>query len=331
MYRVLKDDGVMTVMFTHREGEAWSGLAVALMRAGFTFRASWPVHTEPGEKFGKMQKGMLKVTVLLACRKRKSQKPGIWEHVRDEIREVAKTKIEEFSKLGIDGADLRVSVYGPILGKFADYYPMKTATGKEIEPTEALNLVVDVLNERFLKEANVQGADKETCAYLNLLSTFPNGLADYDEARLATVFGGLVTLDSLDVKGDAKLVQKKKGEVSLLSARERMAAGFLNPNEAKSLRYMIDLIHASVLLYERRGVQSVKDLIRQRSLDVQDGVQGSPFLSVLEAYTRYADASENESFRKDAAIAKPLLAALGSSATFTKKKGESLDHYASDS
>jgi adenine-specific DNA methylase len=327
MHRVLDDDGVLTVMFTHREEGAWSGLAIALMRAGFTFRASWPVHTEPGLKFGKREKGVLKVTVLLACRKRQSQKPGIWEHVRDELREYAKMKINEFSKLDIEGADLRVSVYGPILGKFADYYPMKTAAGKEIEPTEALNLVVDVLNERFLKEANVQGADKETCAYLNLLNTFPSGETEYHEAALATVFGGLVTLDTLDVKGDAKLVRKEKSKVVLLSARERMAAGLLNPNEPKSLRYMIDLVHASILLYERRGVQSVKDLVRQQNLDLQ----GSSYLSVLEAYTRYSDASGKDGFRKDASQAKPLLGALGSSASFQVKKGERLDTYVSDS
>jgi len=327
MYRVLKDEGVLTVMFTHREVEAWSGLAIALMRAGYTFRSSWPVHTEPGEKFGKREKGVLKATIMLACHKRQIRKPGIWEHMRDELRELAKVKIDEFSSFGIEGSDLRVSVYGPILGSFADYYPVKTATGEEIGPTEALNLVVEVLNERFLKESNVQGADKETCAYLNLLSTFPSGIMDYDEARLATVFGGLVTLDALDVKGEAKTVKKEKDKVVLLSARDRMAAGLLKPHELEHPRYLIDAVHASILLYEKRGVGTVKEMLRQHSLDVQ----GTPFLNVLEAYTRYADASENESFRKDAAIAKPLLAALGSSASFTRMKGESLDHYPSDS
>ena len=131
MYRILTDNGVMTVMFTHRTAEAWSSLATALMNANFTFTSSWPVHTEQPDKYAKRDKGVLKVTILLTCRKRKSNNPGIWEHIADELREVAKQKIEEFSKIGIKGPDLRVSVYGPVLGKFADYYPVKTATGKE--------------------------------------------------------------------------------------------------------------------------------------------------------------------------------------------------------
>jgi len=37
MHRVLRDDGVLTVMFTHRKAEAWASLATALINAGFTF------------------------------------------------------------------------------------------------------------------------------------------------------------------------------------------------------------------------------------------------------------------------------------------------------
>jgi putative DNA methylase len=46
MHRVLHPDGVLTVMFTHKKVEAWDTLASALIGAGFTIKASWPVHTE---------------------------------------------------------------------------------------------------------------------------------------------------------------------------------------------------------------------------------------------------------------------------------------------
>ncbi|MEM4213891.1 MAG: DUF1156 domain-containing protein, partial [Candidatus Methanomethylicaceae archaeon] len=105
MHRILQDDGVLTVMFTHRSAEAWSSLATALMDSGFTFISSWPVHTEPPDKYAKRGKGVLKVTVLLTCRKRKANHPGIWEHIIDELRQIAKEKIEEYSKLGINGPD----------------------------------------------------------------------------------------------------------------------------------------------------------------------------------------------------------------------------------
>jgi hypothetical protein len=327
MHRILQDDGVITVMFTHRTAEAWSSLATALMSAGFTFKSSWPVHTEPPEKFAKRGKGVLKVTVLLTCQKRKSNHPGIWEHIVEELRGVAKEKIDEFSKLGIKEPDLKVSVYGPVLGKFADYYPVKTATGKEIDTLQALDLVTDVLNERFLYEAGIQTADRETAAYINLLATFPPTETEYEEARLATVFGGLVTLDTLDVKGSYGLIEKKGKNIKILSARDRQAMGIINPNDSKTLKTAIDHVHAAILQYEYGGLVQVKRLMLEKNLDAA----GSPFPTVLQAYARYAGNSSGENFQKDAAMAGALLTALGKSIEFVPKKGERLDHYASES
>jgi len=326
MHRTLQDNGVLTVMFTHRTAEAWSILATALMNAGFTFISSWPVRTEPPDKYAKRGKGVLKVTVLLTCRKRKANHPGIWEHIVDELRQVAKQKIEEYSKLGIDGPDLKVSVYGPVLGKFADYYPVKTATGKEIDPLEALDLVTDVLNEKFLQEAGIENVDKETAAYLNLLATFPNAQTEYEEARLATVFGGLVTLDTLDTKSQYGLIEKKGKNIHILSARERLANGIIDPYNPKTLKTMIDNVHATILLYERGGLIQVKQLLKEKTLDIA----GSPFPTVLQAYARYAQNSPNENFKKDSAMAKALLTSLGKSVELAPKKEERLDHYFQD-
>jgi adenine-specific DNA methylase len=327
MYRTLQDDGIMTVMFTHRTAEAWSSLATALMNADFTFVSSWPVHTEPTDKYAKRGKGVLKVTVLLTCRKRKTNHPGVWEHIAEELRDVAKQRIEEFSKLGINGPDLKVSVYGPVLGRFADYYPVKTATGKEIDPQQALDQVTDVLNERFLQEAGIQNADKETAAYINLLSNFPTAQTEYEEARLATVFGGLVTLDTLDIKGSYGFVEKDGKNVAILSARDRQAKGIIDPYDPKTLKTTIDYVHAAILRYERGGLIQVKRLMREKNLETAS----SAFSTVLQAYARYAENSSEESFQKDAAIAKALLTALGKSIEFAPKKGERLDHYTSDS
>jgi adenine-specific DNA methylase len=323
MHRVLRDDGVMTVMFTHRAAEAWSSLATALINAGFTFISSWPVHTEPPEKFGKREKGVLKVTILLTCRKRKANHPGIWEHIKDELRQIAKQKIEEYSELGIGGPDLKVSVYGPVLGRFADYYPVKTATGREIDPQEALDLVTEVLNEKFLQEVGIENADKETAAYINLLAAFPTARTEYEEARLATVFGGLVTLDTLDVKSTHGLIEKKGNDIRILSARERQALGIIDPRDTKTLKTAIDHVHAAILLYERGGLVQVKHLMQEKALDTA----GSPFQAVLQAYARYAENSTDENFKKDASIAKALLVALGRTMDLAPKKEERLDYY----
>jgi adenine-specific DNA methylase len=44
--RMLRPDGVLTVMFTHKKQEAWESLFNSLIEAGFTISATWPVKTE---------------------------------------------------------------------------------------------------------------------------------------------------------------------------------------------------------------------------------------------------------------------------------------------
>ena len=44
--RVIKDDGIMTIMFTHKSTEAWDALTIGIIEAGFRITATWPVKTE---------------------------------------------------------------------------------------------------------------------------------------------------------------------------------------------------------------------------------------------------------------------------------------------
>jgi putative DNA methylase len=44
--RVLKPNGIMTLMFTHKATGAWDALTKGLLEAAFTITASWPINTE---------------------------------------------------------------------------------------------------------------------------------------------------------------------------------------------------------------------------------------------------------------------------------------------
>ncbi|MFI5341434.1 MAG: DUF1156 domain-containing protein [Candidatus Methylomirabilales bacterium] len=68
--RILRDDGVLTVMFTHKKQEAWEALFGSLIRAGFTITATWPVKTEGWHTLNQAKKNAAQSTVLLVARKR---------------------------------------------------------------------------------------------------------------------------------------------------------------------------------------------------------------------------------------------------------------------
>jgi len=322
MKRVLRDDGVMTVMFTHRKAEAWASLAKALINAGFTFEASWPIATEPGQKFGKMGKGVLKYTVLLRCRKRTKDKKGLWEEVKEELLEEAEKRVRDHNNKGITGPDLLVSVYGPVLGRFADYSQVKDAAGNLKTPSDALNIVAEIVNKFLTQDIK---ADPETRAYINLLRNFPNLVVDYDLARLITVFGGNISLDRLDTKSGIGAVKTMGNKVRILLSKERQAEGFITPTKPEKLRTLIDIVHASLIQYENVGLKSVIALLSETGRDHKD----SGFLSVLRAIAQLGTNGQGDKkLIEEAKTAATLLEALGHRVPLTLAKGEKLDDYA---
>ena len=68
--RVLKPDGIMTLMFTHKATGAWDALTKGLIEAGFAITASWPINTEAGGSLHIRNKAAANSTVFLACRPR---------------------------------------------------------------------------------------------------------------------------------------------------------------------------------------------------------------------------------------------------------------------
>jgi adenine-specific DNA methylase len=70
--RVLKPDGIMTVMFTHKAAGAWDALAGGLIDAGFTITASWPVNTESESSLHIREKSAARSTIFLVCRVREA-------------------------------------------------------------------------------------------------------------------------------------------------------------------------------------------------------------------------------------------------------------------
>ena len=74
--RVLKPDGIMTLMFTHKATGAWDALTKGLMESGFVITASWPINTESEGGLHIKNKAAAKSTILLVCRPRTGDRPG---------------------------------------------------------------------------------------------------------------------------------------------------------------------------------------------------------------------------------------------------------------
>ena len=122
-YRVLRDDGVMTVQFNHKESGAWDVLTQSLIDAGFEITASWSVSTENPQNLHQAKKNSVSSTVLLVCRKRIPPAPlnkgaesggmAWWDDLRPEVANLVEQRAPEFEENEITGIDLYLSAFGP--------------------------------------------------------------------------------------------------------------------------------------------------------------------------------------------------------------------------
>jgi putative DNA methylase len=271
--RVLRDDGVLTVMFTHKKVEAWDTLGQSLIEAGFEIESSWPVHTESEHSLHQARKASAASTILLTCRRRTTDRePAWWDDLQGEVRQVAREKAKEFLAAGIEGVDLYISTFGPTLSVISRQWPVYTSdvdpeTGdpRPLRPEEALDLareeVADLRRRGLLLGHDVE-FDPVTDWYLLAWDAFGAIEFPYDEARKLALALGL-DLDGELVK--LRVVSKKGSSVILQEPKQRRRPGLADPEESSFVR-LIDATHALIVAYQEDGVRGAESFLKRTRL-----------------------------------------------------------------
>ena len=300
--RVLKPDGIMTVMFTHKETSAWDALTKGLMEAGFIITASWPINTEAEGSLHIKDKAAANSTIFLACRPRGDGRTDdetvYWEDVEPQVARAVRSRVEEFQEAGIAGVDLYLASFGPALEEFSRHWPLKRGTPRQkpetlrrrrqqvlfeeewdpyaATPEDALNTARrEVQRWRVNQLANLPAnvdLDPTTAFFVLAWDTFKAPVFAYDEALgLSRAVG--VNLDR-DVVG--RLAQKKGSNLRLWDSAERAAKGSLG--SANGSRGMIDAVHQAAHAARSRSIGTARDTLERAQV-----AQDPRFVAALEA------------------------------------------------
>ena len=277
-HRVLRDDGVMTVMFTHKRATAWDTLGTALMEAGFTIETSWPVNTESEQSLHQAKVNAAASTIMLVCRKRGDlgSQRRYFEDIEADVRAAAREAVESFSANGIEGVDLLLATYGPALSVISSKWPVYSSEADEsgsarlLRPEEALDAAreeVIKLQRRRLIGLSVD-LDPLTDFVLLAWSTFKAASFPYDEARrLALAVGG----QDVEMLVDAKVLSKASGTVTLLSPAERRRRRGdekpgVRPEATEFSGAVIDAVDTVLYVAAVDGLPAAKTLIDRAGL-----------------------------------------------------------------
>jgi adenine-specific DNA methylase len=299
--RVLKADGIMTLMFTHKATGAWDALTKGLMEAGFVITASWPINTEAEGSMHIKDKSAANSTIFLVCRPRGEAPEGeetlYWEDLEPRVRRAVRSRIASFQEAGIRGVDLYLSAFGPALEEFSRHWPVKRGTPKprpakkrgqqlellekefdpyEATPEDALDAARrEVKQWRLEQLTDVQRRgelDPLTEWFVLAWDSFQAPQFPYDEAlRLARVVGV-----DLDTEIIGHVANKKASDVVLWDASTRAAKGALGPADGR--RSMLDALHHAAHMARTRNLDAARDLLIKANVDSDPS-----FLTALEA------------------------------------------------
>lgn len=284
-HRVLSDDGVLTVMFTHKKVEAWDTLAMSLLEAGFAIHSSWPVHTESEHSLHQAKKNAAKSTILLTCRKRPAgAEPAWWDDIRGRVRQTARDTAEDLQKQGISGVDLYIATFGPTLAILSESWPVLTSDfdersgePKPLRPDMALDLarseVVELRKRRLLGRDT--RFDPVTDWYLMAWDAFRAAEFPADEARKLALALGLDL--ERDLVAHRRLLRKKGATVELLSPSHRRGRRRVDP-DSDAFESLIDAAHTAMLLYRYEGAPVTEAFLNRAGL-----LRDPTFKSLLQA------------------------------------------------
>ncbi|MFH0872554.1 MAG: DUF1156 domain-containing protein [bacterium] len=230
--RILRDDGVLTVMFTHKKQEAWEALFTSLIQSGFTITATWPVKTESEHSLHQAKKNAAQSTVILVARKR-PQGTGIGyfdSAMQGEIRNRARSTAERLQHEGLNPVDQLVGSFGPAMEAYSRYGEVRTDTGMPVGVSRAIDEASDAVSAWRIEQLASRGLEGvEPEGRFALLCWDVLGAAEFrfNEAKL---LGNAVGMD-VDQLVSAGLVAKSGDKVKMLSARERRRERALEPDE----------------------------------------------------------------------------------------------------
>ncbi|MCA3040466.1 MAG: DUF1156 domain-containing protein [Roseomonas sp.] len=288
--RVLKPNGIMTLMFTHKATGAWDALTKGLMQAGFIITASWPINTEAEGSLHIKDKSAANSTIFLVCRPRLAALPNAeaeyWEDVEPLVAAAVRRRVEEFQKAGIGGVDLYLACFGPALEEFSRHWPLKRGTPRatpeakrrqrqtalfkeewdpyEVSPEDALDAARrEVKRWRLEALGQKQGRaelDPLTSFFVLAWDSFRAPVFPYDEAlRLARAVG--VDLENQVV---GVLAEKKKSDLLLWDSGKRAAKASLGAPDGS--RAMIDALHHAAHAARTKTLAAAKDALEKRGL-----------------------------------------------------------------
>jgi adenine-specific DNA methylase len=255
IYRVLKPNGIATIVYTHKSTSGWESLINSLLDSGLIVTASWPVHTEMEARLRARESAALASSIYFVARKMKREEIGWLNEVKEEIKKYIYKKLERLWQEGISGADYFIAAIGSSIEIFGKYEKIMDFEGNVIRADKLLDFVRDVVTNYVVKQILHNGIAGElsplTKFYLLWRWTYKEAKVHFDDARKLAQSTGI----DLTKEWNKGFIKKEKEFISVLGPQDR------DLKEVEKNNELIDVLHRVLILWRDGKREEMKKIL----------------------------------------------------------------------
>ncbi|TDO02846.1 MULTISPECIES: DUF1156 domain-containing protein [Halomonas] len=288
--RVLKQDGIMTLMFTHKSSDAWETLTNSLIQAGWDITGTYPVDSEFGASTHQLNLAAAASTIFIACRPadRGDREPSSWAYeVKGKLEAAVREGLGEFERLKLNPVDRMIASWGRALRVYSAHWPVQDGDD-EVPPTRAMQEAARVVAEEEVSRLSgglVTVDDLDAESRLAVIALGINGLGDFafDDAlqmsrslnfRLQNRNGNYRVSDDMvayaNVGEDERAAPLaiRGNKLRLLKPEERAAARLESPQT------LWDVLGGLIVTHREGGIVAARNYLSEHGKRDSDALRG---------------------------------------------------------
>lgn len=258
IHRVLKPNGISTIVYAHKSTEGWETLINSLLDSGLIVTGAWPLRTEMEARRRANESAALASSIYIVARKMVRQPTGFYNQVKEELKQHLNKKLDRLWQEGIGGADFFISAIGSAIEVFGKYEKVMDYEGNIIRADRLLEdvrkIATDYAVHQILHNGFVGEISDLTRFYVLYRWDFGEAKVRFDEARKLAQSCGIDLALEWNRNG---FIKREKEFIRVLGPHER------NPKDIEGSRELVDVLHNVLLLWEQSKRDDMLKLLNE--------------------------------------------------------------------
>ena len=254
MHRILKDNGICVIVYSHTKLDSWETLISAIKKSGFIITAAWPIATEMKERISAQNTASVQSSIYMVARKGKHNLVGYYRTVKMELAEIL-PKLDGIQEC-LAREDYLIAAIGFALQTITKYEVIKHDSGEVVEIDTILKHTRQIAVQHRLKDivaGRIADFEPFVIFYVMYRHTYGDRSAHFDSAKKLAQGCGIDLADHNRIK-------KEGDKIRVLGPMER---GNTDKIPEKN---MIDILHKAYRLRRDERLDESIDLLKKHGL-----------------------------------------------------------------